>query len=113
MLPGLPPLSPINLLLTVIGFVGGALLWNVAASHSGIWERLRYETEAANVKRLLSRQMAITVAVTAVIWVLSIVLGSGPLGGLLSWLTAVGGMIFWAYLGAMALTAWRGAQMRR
>lgn len=112
MLPGLPPLSPLNLLLTVIGFVGGALLWNVVASHSGVWERLRYETESANVKRLLSRQMGITVAVTAVIWVLSIVLGD-PIRGPLSWLTAVGGMIFWAYLGAMTLTAWRGAQLRR
>jgi hypothetical protein len=112
MLPGLPPLSPINVLLTVIGFVGGALLWNVIARHGGVWERLRSETESANVKRLLSRQMAITVAVTAVIWVLSIVLGP-PLSGPLGWLTAVSGMVFWGYLGAMTLTAWRGAQMRR
>jgi hypothetical protein len=112
MLPGIP-LSLFSLVLTIAGFVGGAVLWQILGSHSGIWERLRSESESANVKKMLTRQMTGVVVFTGLMIVLGLVLSETPLGGLFRMLSTAGGIIFWAYLGAMMVTAWRGAQVRK
>ncbi len=108
MLPGMAP-SLASLMLTVAGFVGGVVVWNIVASSGGVWERLRWEPD--NIKRLLTRQLSVVVIVTLVLALLSALLG-GFAGSMLGWLSTVGGIIFWAYLGALALTAWRGTQIK-
>jgi hypothetical protein len=106
MLPGIPPFHPISLLLTLAAFVGGAILWYIMASYGGIWQRMRLEPET--VYKLLTRQISIAVGATALMIILGLILGD-PLGNMFRWLSTVGGMVFWAYLGALAVTAARRA----
>jgi hypothetical protein len=109
-LPGIPPFSGLSLLLTLGGFVGGAVLWQVVASHSGVWGRMRYQE--GDITRLLTRQLSIVVGLTAVMILLGALFGE-PVASLFRWMSTIGGVIFWAYLGALALTALRGATMKR
>lgn len=108
MLPGLPPLSMINIVLTIVGFVGGMILWSIVGAHSGVWERQRLNPGGIN--RFLVRQLTVVAIATALMILLRALLGDTPLAGLFSWLSTIGGMIFFAYLGALALTGWRGSR---
>ncbi len=110
MLPGLPPFTTLNMLLTLTGFVGGIIIWNILAGHSGVWGRMQYDPNA--VHRLLIRQMMFVVGSIAVLILLGNWIG-GMVGSVLNWLLAAAGMIFWGYLGALALTALRGALLKR
>jgi hypothetical protein len=102
--------TPISLLITLLGFVGGAILWNSIASHSGVWARMPYQAE--DVRRMLVKQMSSVVVVMALLLLLRTLLGealSTPLG----WLLTIAGVIFWGYLGALTVTALRGMRQKR
>lgn len=111
MLPGLEPLSFLNIILTVGGFVGGALFWQIIGTHSGLWKRMEWDPDSG--RRLLTQQLSFVVVVTALMMLLGVLLGASPLGGLFRWLSTIGGIIFFAYLGALLITAWHGIQIHR
>jgi uncharacterized Tic20 family protein len=110
MLPGLAPFTLLNLLLTLGGFVGGLILWNILASHSGTWERMKFDAPA--VQRLLVKQITAVVIIMTGLILLSNVIG-GAVGGFLGWMSTVAGIIFWGYLGALAITAFRGSKLQQ
>lgn len=105
MVPGIA-FTPLGWMVTLVGFVGGMVVWNWIAGHGGIWGRMRYQ--AGDVWRMLLIQTAIVAGVMALLLFLGGVLGS-TLGAPFRWVAILGGMIFWGYVGALLLTAIRGA----
>ncbi len=110
MLPGLDPLSMLNIGLTIGAFAGGALAWQVLGTRTNAWAQL--DSDPAAVYRTLQRQLGTVAAITALMLLLGILLPSG-IAQFFRWLSTVGGIIFFAYLGALMITAWNGAQRRK
>jgi type III secretory pathway component EscV len=103
MIPGILPF-PLSLLLTLAGFIIGAILWNSIASRSGVWQRMQLEAE--NVRLMLVKQMTFVVVAMAGFLLLSGLLSGFP-GGVFRVLASLAEIIFWGYLGAMLLTSMR------
>lgn len=96
----------------IAGLCGGAILWNIVGSHAGVWDRLHFETEAHNVRRVLNRQMFVVVVLTFAAIMLSYLIPA-PFAEIFTVLTIVGGIIFWSYMGAQIVTAWRAMKARQ
>jgi hypothetical protein len=103
MLGGILPF-PYSLLLILAGFIGGAVLWQIIASHSGVWNRMQFEGD--NVRQLLVKQMTFAVLGMAVLLIISWIIG-GPVGGIFRLLASLAEIVFWGYLGAIVLTSMR------
>jgi hypothetical protein len=93
-------------ILTLAGFLGGVAIWNWIAGHGDVWGRMRYQ--AGDVWRMLLTQTAIVAVVMALLLFLGGLLGS-IIGSPFRWVAILVGVIFWGYVGALTLTAIRGA----
>lgn len=109
MLPGML-MSPLSLALTAVGFLAGMGIWQIVASYAKVWARM--ELDPSPVWALLRTQITIVVGVTMLLIVLSALLGE-TVGAPFSWLATLGGIVFWAYLGAIVLTGLRSMFMRQ
>jgi hypothetical protein len=97
-------------MVALIGFILGAACWWLLAPRIRLDERLRYD--ARPVWRLLLTQLA----AVFVIWLVLLLFGASLgqiFGAPFRWLALLVNLVFWGYLGALALTFARSVRVRR
>ncbi len=101
MLPGLEPLTPLSVALTMLGLVLGVAIWTWRANQPTLQQRI--VTAPSEVRKHLLRQMS-----TVIFGLLGLLIFSGIVQGtalapIISLLSTLGGMAFWGYVGALIL----------
>lgn len=105
MVPGVEAFTPFAWLLTLSGFFGGMVFWAWIGGASGVWGRMTYQ--AGDVWRLLLTQTGVAAALLVGLLIVGALLGD-ILGAPFRWIGTLVGIVFWGYVGALALTAVRG-----
>ncbi|NJK79561.1 MAG: hypothetical protein HC914_06515 [Chloroflexaceae bacterium] len=101
MLPVLEPFTPLSVTLSLLGLVLGVAIWTWLTRSPSL--RTRVYAQAREVRSMLLRQMSFTVMALLGVLLLSRVFAGNIIGDALSLLSIIGGMVFWAYVGALVL----------
>lgn len=106
MLPGLEPLTPLSVALTMLGLVLGVALWTWRSNQPAMQQRI--QADSGGVRKQLLRQMSTVIFGLLGLLIFGGIVASTALAPLITILSIIGGMAFWGYVGALILLIMRG-----
>lgn len=106
MLPGIEPFTPLSVSLTMLAVVVGIVVWMRYSTRPTVQQRIVADPQG--MRKTLLRHMSTVIFGLLGLLLLGGMLSTTPLEAVVSFLSMLGGMVFWGYVSALILLIMRG-----